>query len=146
MKNQPTFYLDDDTNKPIRAGGIIFYKFQKTENDDNSDNENNKNNEKPKEEIVFLMIRNRNLLEDFGGQTDEADKTYLDTVVRETDEESNGIFKRKKLINRLKDEYKYYNPLCKYIVYFVKLKNDEKEYDPEIFGDKETHRQYIKNS
>jgi hypothetical protein len=112
---RPTFYLCEDYDKkyPIRAGGVLFYF---------------------KDE--FLMIHSRGKYEDFGGQTDIGDNDLVDTVCREVEEESNGIFSKEYVKEKIKDIEPIYIKHCKYMLYIVEL---DKHYDPEIFGNKEIY-------
>lgn len=116
MSNRPTFYYKD---QPVRAGGIIFYQKQ----DD---------------DIRYLLVKcdNRKRYEDFGGRTDEVDKDYFDTVARELEEESNGIFKHNDIKKKIIKQEPLYNPSGKYVVFFLELYD---EIDTKIFGDREYH-------
>lgn len=112
--DRPTFYLKNE-DSPIRAGGVIFYYFsEKT--------------------VELLMIKHNNIYEDFGGKTDKQDKTFIDTVSREVDEESNGIFKKEEIEKKIKDKKPVYTKCSKYILYFIEL--DDK-IDSKKFGTKE---------
>lgn len=120
---RPTFYYTINQRKyPIRAGGVMFYK----KNDDN---------------IELLMIHNqdRNRYEDFGGCTDEKDKSIEETIAREVEEESNGVFKKNDIIQRLRFARRAYCNSSKYLMYFVQVNNIEAEFTSNQFGDKETH-------
>lgn len=112
---RPTFTLEDD--KPIRAGGILFYHHDQKTN-----------------QYKLLMINSRNKYEDFGGQTDEVDKDYLDTVSREVEEESNGIIPKDYIRDKIKNLEPIYIKHCKYILYCVEA---DAYYNPIIFGDHE---------
>lgn len=112
--DRPTF---DYNEKPVRAGGILFYK---------------KNIETDKYEL--LLIHSRNQYEDFGGCSDVKDKNIQDTIVREVYEESNKIFKKKFIRKKIKNSEPIYIPRCKYLMYFVEL---DKYYNPTDFGDTE---------
>lgn len=117
---RPTFYLDDNVNKPIRAGGVIIYKFI--------------NN------IMYVLLIERNgLYEDIGGCTEESDKTHIDTVVREVYEESNKLIKRKNTRNKLKKAYSYYIPNSKYIIYFIEATIRQQNMTSNDFGNYELH-------
>lgn len=111
---RPTFTLDE---QPVRAGGVLFYHHNKETDQYN-----------------LLMIHSRGKYEDFGGQTDEVDKDYLDTVSREVEEESNNIIPREYIKKKIKDTKPIYIKHCKYILYFVE---SDTYYDPSIFGDHE---------
>lgn len=120
---RPTFYYTINQRKyPIRAGGVMFYK----KNDDN---------------IELLMIHNqdRNRYEDFGGCTDEKDKSIEETIAREVDEESNGVFKKNDIIQRLRFARRAYCNSSKYLMYFVQVNNIEAVFTSNKFGNKETH-------
>jgi hypothetical protein len=112
---RPTFYLNNDKSQEVRAGGILFYKY----NDKNFD---------------LLLTYSRNNYEDFGGQTDNQDIDMIDTVSREASEESNYVFDQGFLKNKIKDQVPIYVKHCKYVIYFVQLDQD---YDVKVFGDKE---------
>ena len=115
--DRPTFYHQNDKGKPIRAGGVLFYKLDK-------------------DAYKLLLIYSRNNYEDFGGCTDNIDKNIKETVSREVAEESNFVFSQKFVQDKLNDEKSVYITKSKYILYFIELKED---YDPNIFGDKEHH-------
>jgi hypothetical protein len=76
--NRPTFYLNDDPEKPLRASGVLFYRFDMEEMD-----------------YKLLLIYSRDKYEDFGGCTDDVDDNIKETAVREVEEESNKIFSQK---------------------------------------------------
>lgn len=107
------FYHNGDENYEIKAGGVIFYH----------------NGE-------LMMILKKGKIEDFGGKTDEFDKSIYDTVGREVEEESNNIFKKDDIIEMIKGQEYVYNAKSKYALFFIKL--DEK-IDCSIFGEKEIH-------
>jgi len=115
----PIFYYDDKTENEIKAGGVMFYTYDKKSRD-----------------LKFLMIKNRNRYEDFGGKTDKVDLSIEETVAREVEEESNGIFKKSDIIDRIKDKKPIYTKNSKYLIYFCKLKKNE-NYNADIFGDRE---------
>jgi hypothetical protein len=116
-QNRPTFYLDDDENKPIRAGGVLFYFFDETDLT-----------------YYLLLIYSREKYEDFGGCTDCEDKSIQDTVARETAEESNYIFSKKFVLDKIQDQKPVYIKHCKYVLYFVEL---TEKYDSNVFGTRE---------
>ncbi len=115
--DRPTFYLNDDISSPVRAGGVLFYRY-----DDHQD------------KYHLLMIYSRNNYEDFGGCSDAQDKSIEDMVSREVEEESNGIFKKQYIYDLISKEKPVYIKYCKYVLYFIQI---NEIYDPEIFGDKE---------
>jgi ADP-ribose pyrophosphatase YjhB (NUDIX family) len=117
--DRPTFYLNDDQEKPLRAGGVMFYRFDMEEFD-----------------YKLLLIYSRDKYEDFGGCTDAVDDNIKETVSREVEEESNKIFSQKYILDNIKDDKSVYIKHCKYILYFMEL---EEKYDPEIFGNREIH-------
>lgn len=117
INKRPTFYLDKTSKKfPCRAGGVMPYYLTKNG-------------------IYFLMIKNNGVYEDFGGKTDEKDRSIRDTIVREAQEESNFIFPRKSIRSQIKNNGIYIHK-SKYLFYFIKA---EKYYDVSIFGDREIH-------
>lgn len=117
----PTFYFDKEKQeKPIRAGGVILYRFNKTT-------------------IDLLIAENRGFYEDLGGCTDEGDKDIYHTVAREAYEESNKLIKRKRLIKRLKESYPIYNARSKYVIFVVKATDKEAKLKSSDFGDMEIH-------
>ena len=48
------------------------------------------------------MIKANGKYEDFGGKTDRNDKSIEETVAREAEEESNGIFRKEDVMNMIK--------------------------------------------
>jgi hypothetical protein len=118
---RPTFYFDNDARKPVRAGGVIFYKRDKYL--------------RP----LFLMqqpyILTANLdvkpLEDFGGKTDPTDTSFGNMIRRECIEESNGILMNEPGLKKLEEMVPIYSKKGKYLVYFIEVQSD---YDPVEFG------------
>jgi len=117
--DRPTFYYLEDKDKPIRAAGIIFY--QNTE-----------------QGTRYLFICSDRGIEDFGGCTDNKDNDALDTALRETEEESNGILKKEELKGRINQEEAIYIKNSKYIIYFCKL-NEDDNFEESEFGNFEIH-------
>lgn len=120
IADRPTFYLDEsEKTQELRAGGILFYKY-------NMDKTN----------VDLLLTYSRNNYEDFGGCTDLIDNNIIDTISREVAEESNNIFDKCELKEKLKTLIPIYIKHCKYALYFVEL---EKDYDTQLFGNTEIH-------
>ena len=117
--NRPTFYLDNNPEHKIRAAGLILYRYNTEIN-----------------EPEYLMIKYKGRYEDFGGKTDLVDGCINDTVVREADEESNGILSKKKMKVKVDKAKPVYCNWSKYLVYIVKT---SKDYKPHLFGDRELH-------
>lgn len=117
--SRPTFFLDVEKTQEIRAGGVLFYKY----NEDKSNCE-------------LLLIKTCYCYEDFGGCTDAIDSNILETVSREVQEESNGIFCKKDVYEKIKDVNPIYIARSKYVLYLVEL---DKRYDVSLFGEKEFH-------
>ena len=120
---RPTFYTKG-ANSPIRAGGVIIYK-------------------RVNQHYEFLLIKkqvgNIAIYEDIGGKTDKMDKTVLDTVSRETCEETNSIIGVQRIKDQLKVSKSIYITKSKYMLYFVKANKYEKNLKPLDFGDIEVH-------
>ncbi len=120
MDSRPTFYYKNNKKNPIRAGGVLFYRFF------------------PDFEMLLINPNNKIRYEDFGGKTDEQDKNILETIAREVYEESNGIFSQKWTINELEYATNIYIKQSKYLLYFVNITNLENVYKKD-FGEKEFH-------
>lgn len=118
--SQPIFYYNNNKKYQIKAGGAIFYHIDDKKN------------------LKFLMIKNKNKYEDFGGKTDMNDLSIEETVAREVEEESNKIFTKKEIIENIKNLTPIYTQASKYLLYFYEIKDDTL-YDPQIFGDKEIY-------
>lgn len=116
---RPTFFMDTEKTQEIRAGGVLFYKY----NEDKTDCE-------------LLLIKTRYHYEDFGGCTDAEDNNILETVTREVQEESNGIFCKEDVYEKIKNSNPIYIARSKYVLYFMEL---DKRYDVSLFGEKEFH-------
>src|ERR1700744_3977297 len=103
--DRPIFQYTDSDNvvSDVKAGGVLFYKI---DDDDH---------------IKFLMIKNRGKYEDFGGCTDNGDKNIMETIAREVQEESNNIFKKKDILNRIKTITPIYSKISKYLLYIIPL-------------------------
>lgn len=116
---RPTFYLDPENTQELRAGGVLFYKY-------NEDKTN----------FDLLLMYSRNNYEDFGGCTDNKDTDIKCTVAREVSEESNNIFTLDFIKEKIEDLEPIYIKHCKYALYFVELDGD---YNTKDFGNKEIH-------
>ena len=98
--NRPTFYYYD---KPIRAGGILFYKIT--------------NNNK-----YFLVIEEKGKYSDLGGKTEEYDENIYDTISREVYEESNGFFNKNEIYDMIiKKNNEEYLENAKYLLFIIEL-------------------------
>ena len=117
--DRPTFYYENKENNEIRAGGIIYFRYNSKIND-----------------VEFLMIKCNDKYEDFGGKTDKIDMSIEETVAREAEEESNNIFKKENTMNSIGKCKIVYTRNSKYIVYLIKTNED---YKCEEFGDKEIY-------
>lgn len=117
--NRKIFYYNDDDTKPICAGGLVLYKFV---------------NDK-----LELLLIDKKKYEDIGGKIEKTDNGIYETIMREVDEETNGIIKGDTIKNRLLKAHNVYIPHAKYIIYFVKANNDEEKLDENDFGDIENH-------
>jgi len=117
----PIFYYKNIDDFEIKAGGVIFYTFDKDECI-----------------LKFLLINNNGIYEDFGGKTDLCDKSIFDTITREVEEESNKIFTRKEIFDKIKNKNPLYTKNSKYILYFCHIK-DHEQYKSSMFGDREFH-------
>jgi hypothetical protein len=126
INNRKIFYLDDDKNKPIMAGGVIIYRI--LENGD----------------LELLLIDSIRNFEDLGGKTSESDKNIFETVTREAFEESNEILNKIKIRTRIKKAEYVYTKKNKYIVYIIKATNNEKNLVSKEFGNKEYHDNIIR--
>lgn len=122
-QDRPTFYFNNDNSKPLRAGGILFYKII---------------NNIP----YFLMIDNTysKCIEDIGGKTDIDDKSINNTIFRELDEETNSLIGKNCInIDVLKKSKKIYCEYSKYLLYLVKADDYISNLSTESFGDKENY-------
>ena len=99
----PIFYYKNEIKYEIKAGGVIFYTFDRSCN-----------------KLKFLLINNNDIYEDFGGKTDLNDKTIIDTISREVEEESNQIFSKKEIYEKIKNKNPLYTKNSKYILYFCR--------------------------
>lgn len=125
MQNKPIRPVFKYTDKQgveydIKAGGVLFYRSIG-------------------KEIEFLMIKNRNIYEDFGGCTDAKDADIFETIAREVDEESNGIFKKKDVLIKLSVNEPICSERSKYLLYIVQLLPFEENIDEKEFGTREIH-------
>jgi hypothetical protein len=119
--DRPTFYYKNNKKKPIRAGGILFYRARLVNNITHYD---------------FLLMYNkwRKTYEDLGGRTSEGDTSIQDTIAREIEEESNNIFNKEDIKKRLKNQSHVYISNCKYLLYFLKVTDKEAQLKKSDFG------------
>lgn len=117
-KGRPTFYYKNDPANQIRAGGLILYRVTTDKNG--------------KQDLEYLMIKWNGVYEDFGGKTDKEDMCYQDTVLRETEEESNGILNLYRTYKPVMNNEPVFYKECKYLTYVLKA---DIEYYPEEFDD-----------
>lgn len=108
---------NNDKSCEVKAGGVLFYI-------------------KKDLQVELLLISSQRGYEDFGGCTDICDNDIIDTISREVEEESNGIFNKKYIREKIKDLDPIYIKICKYVLYLVEV---EEYHDPLIFGSMEIH-------
>lgn len=114
------FYLDDDKEKPIIAGGVILYKI---END----------------KIYLLLIDSRGNYEDLGGKSIDTDESILDVVSREAHEKSNYLLDKDSIKKRLITAKSIYISQSKYVVYIIDSNDFESKLTTKNFDEKEVH-------
>lgn len=126
-KTQKLFYLNDEHDKPISAGGIIIYKF---------DHGN----------MLLLLQESRGSpsrcsgnIEDLGGLVDKDDEDIYDTISREAKEETNNILSKSKIKKRIKLSPFAYTPRSKYVIYVIEANDFEKNLVSDDFGTREEH-------
>jgi hypothetical protein len=117
-KHRQIFFIDKD--KPVTAGGVIFYKFTNST-------------------MKILLIDSDRFIEDIGGTAEVKDKDIYDCVAREVEEETNNVFKKQNVLNRIKKSSYIYLPKSKYVVYFIKSTKKEELLKVVNFGKKEIH-------
>ena len=119
---RPTFTC---TRGPLRAGGVLIYR-------------------KTGAMVEFLMIKNtEGRYEDIGGKTDRKDRSILDTIARETGEETNGVIAEAVVRRQLQAAVlSVYNLNSKYVVYLLPANRYEATLKSEQFGTIETHDQF----
>jgi hypothetical protein len=120
--DRPTFTC---TRGPLRAGGVLIYRKTGTG-------------------LEFLMIKNtEGRYEDIGGKTDRKDRSILDTIARETGEETNGVIAEAVVRRQLQTAaLSVYNLNSKYVVYLIQANRYEAAVKSEQFGTIETHDQF----
>lgn len=121
MDQRKTFYINNDTTKPIRAGGVIVYR-------------KNKNHS-----VDLLLIFSRGIYEDIGGRTDIKDTDIYDTVAREVEEETNKIILCESIKDRLTRSKYVYCAKSKYVIFLVEATENEACLESNIFGNIEIH-------
>ena len=119
--DRPTFSFNNNEDMPVKAGGVLFYRFNKDAMD-------------------LLLVDNEGTLEDLGGCTDAKDTDIYKTVSREVDEESNGKFKRNNIEKRIRVAEEYvYIPRSKYIIFLEEVTDKEAKLKMTDFGNREIH-------
>ena len=130
MDKRPTFFNNDE-NKPIRAGGVIFYKID------------------PLTKQIKMLMQyteridqrtniKRNVYEDIGGKTDEIDNNINDTIIREVVEETNGIITKEIVKEYLdKENQSYYLKHSKYYLILVEANKNIIDIDRREYGKEE---------
>lgn len=76
--------------------------------------------------------------DDFGGTVDSNDNSVYDTIIRETEEETNGVISKSDMLKIIKNKNysQFYNQFCKY--FFIAVNVDENFHpNTDIFGDLE---------
>ena len=126
---RPTFFHNNDPDKPIRAGGILFYK-------------------KTKEGIEFLMFycnwkNSNNKFEDIGGKTDASDSSIEATIAREIEEETNKKITKKTVLDIISKSTPIYSgKKTKYLSYIIEAPPEINKLTKLDFGDVEEHTKW----
>ncbi len=122
--NRPTFYHNNDLKKPVRAGGVLFFK-------------------KVNEKVYYLLIFNPwekcKWFEDIGGKTDMVDLKIEDTISRETHEETNNLIEVNLTNKLLENKESHYIENSKYTLYLVEAPEEIKKLTKQDFGNIEHH-------
>ena len=115
--DRPTFYVDSDVKKPVRASGIVPYTYLNC--------------------VLHVLLletmwpdTKEPYFEDFGGKTDRRDKNSYDTACRECEEESNNILN----LRTKKPTHRYYFPAGKYLCYLVPVQGKMEDFRMERLG------------
>lgn len=122
IKNKKVFSFKDpetETISEVKAGGAMPYIYDLTNKD-----------------LSFLMIVDGDKYCDFGGKIDPKDANIQETISREVFEESNGIFKKRYILDKIKKLDGIYSQHSKYLLYLFEA---DKYYDPKQFGKIEFH-------
>lgn len=131
MDTRPTFYINNDETKPIRACGIVFYKVDVL-------TKQVKMLMQYTEKVGIRGIR-RNVYEDIGGKTEEKDASINDTIIRETCEETNNIITEEMIRDHLsKDIHYVYSIKNKYYLVLIEANKIVADIDRRQFGKEET--------
>ena len=119
---RPTFHYRFARSKPIRAGGVLYYK-------------------KVGDSIKLLLIKrdDKDYYEDVGGKTSPEDKNVFDTVSREVDEETNKKMSYNVVMDQIKKAPSIYVKNCKYILFLVEATPEQQLFTTEDFSNLETH-------
>jgi len=122
---RPTFYWNGQSQKPIRAGGLLLYKIIN-------------------KKIYFLMLKksSNKYFEDFGGKTDKQDKNILDTIIREVLEETNKVINKNEIKLYLENGLSFYFDEGKYVLFVAQTHIN---YKPHQFGHKEVKENIKRN-
>jgi 8-oxo-dGTP pyrophosphatase MutT (NUDIX family) len=112
----------NDITKPIRAGGVLFFKCNKLT-------------------TKLLMIKKTHQLmyEDIGGKTSSFDDNIYETIAREVKEETNNLIDSDIVKNQIYSGKYFYIPLAKYLLIIIKANSYERKLKDNDFGDKEIH-------
>lgn len=128
-----TFYFENDTNKPIRAAGVLLYKVL---------------NGCTYYLMQVVTKQKKGQLctsyEDFGGKVEPTDSTWKDILLREAVEESNGVLNREELEDRLENENTklFYHERSKYLFAMIEANQRESALQGFEFGDTEIDNGY----
>lgn len=115
--NRQVFYYKGNYYNEIKAGGVLFYQFNK------------------QNELQLLLINKNGIYEDFGGKTEFIDSSIFDTITREVIEESNNVLNNEFFKDKLSYNQKHiYIKKSKYLLFLIKL---EQHYDLNNFGNME---------
>ena len=120
--DRPTFHYRFARSKPIRAGGVLYYK-------------------KVGDSIEILLIKrdDKDYYEDVGGKTSPEDKNVFDTVAREVDEETNKKMPYEIVMEQIKKSPSIYVKNSKYILFLVEATPEQQLFTTEDFSNLETH-------
>jgi len=122
--DRPTFYLDDHRGKPLRAGGVLFYRYTN-------------------DEMEVLLIKNgADRYEDIGGKTDAVDGSIYDTIARETWEETNKKISAQVVKRQVQSGMPIYTRQSKYLMLIVRANAYECRLTSDDFGTMELHDQF----
>lgn len=148
MSNETRFYFDNQPDCPVKAAGLLLRRWRNGQAEYMIQERRYLNDGYTKPswipKQVWHHLSHFTLFEDFGGKVESCDTSIFDIMVRECQEESNGVLNPMTIRERLNSRHArfFYSRRSQYVLAILPATPDETHLSTDDFGACEEHLRY----